>query len=245
MKILRPTEKKYVMTAPFGLSKTYFNRRVFHYGVDFACPTGTELLAIEAGIVEEVRKTYSPMIGYGKTITIKLKKNNKYTSFYGHCSKILAKEGQEVLEGDVVALSGATGYCVSSFVGGKGAHLHWGLKKNKEWVDPILYLSNHEESLQELSAKMQKEAEEAISKPEEQVIKIEDFIDDPNIDGEDEDNFFYIVQKGDSLSKIAKNLYGMANVWGVIFEANREIIFDADKIYPGQKIKIPKDVDIN
>ena len=49
----------------------------------------------------------------------------------------------------------------------------------------------------------------------------------------------YVVQKGDSLSKIARNEYGNANDWHKIFEANRDIIKDPDLIYPGQTLKIP------
>ncbi len=51
---------------------------------------------------------------------------------------------------------------------------------------------------------------------------------------------FYTVKKGDSLSKIAKAYYGNAMKYPVIFEANREVIKDADLIYPGQVLRIPK-----
>jgi nucleoid-associated protein YgaU len=49
----------------------------------------------------------------------------------------------------------------------------------------------------------------------------------------------YVVQKGDSLSKIAKKEYGNANDWRKIFEANRDIIKNPDLIHPGQVLKIP------
>jgi nucleoid-associated protein YgaU len=49
----------------------------------------------------------------------------------------------------------------------------------------------------------------------------------------------YEVVSGDSLSKIAKREYGDANKWKMIFEANRDILKDPDKIFPGQKLKIP------
>ena len=49
----------------------------------------------------------------------------------------------------------------------------------------------------------------------------------------------YVVQSGDSLSKIAKREYGNGNDWRRIFEANRDIIEDPDKIFPGQELKIP------
>lgn len=50
---------------------------------------------------------------------------------------------------------------------------------------------------------------------------------------------YYIIQKGDTLSKIAKQFYGDANKYPQIFAANREVIKDANLIYPGQKIRIP------
>jgi nucleoid-associated protein YgaU len=52
---------------------------------------------------------------------------------------------------------------------------------------------------------------------------------------------FYVIQKGDTLSAIAKHAYGNANAYPRIFEANREVIKNPDLIFPGQKIRIPKD----
>ena len=49
----------------------------------------------------------------------------------------------------------------------------------------------------------------------------------------------YVVVSGDSLSKIAKREYGNANEWKRIFEANKDILKDPNKIYPVQKRKIP------
>jgi len=49
----------------------------------------------------------------------------------------------------------------------------------------------------------------------------------------------YEVKPGDSLSKIAKREYGDANAWKMIFEANTDILKDPNKIFPGQKLKIP------
>ena len=49
----------------------------------------------------------------------------------------------------------------------------------------------------------------------------------------------YEVKAGDTLSKIAKQEYGDANQWKRIFEANKDILKDPDKIYPGQTLRIP------
>lgn len=50
---------------------------------------------------------------------------------------------------------------------------------------------------------------------------------------------YYTVEKGDYLSKIAKELYGDANKYQIIFEANKPMLKDPDLIYPGQVLVIP------
>jgi nucleoid-associated protein YgaU len=50
---------------------------------------------------------------------------------------------------------------------------------------------------------------------------------------------FYEVVKGDTLSKISKQFYGDANKYNHIFEANKPMLSHPDKIYPGQKLRIP------
>lgn len=50
---------------------------------------------------------------------------------------------------------------------------------------------------------------------------------------------FYTVKKGDTLSAIAKSVYGKASLYPKIFEANRPMLKDADHIYPGQSLRIP------
>jgi len=50
---------------------------------------------------------------------------------------------------------------------------------------------------------------------------------------------YYTVVKGDSLSKIAKQYYGDAMKYPQIFEANKPMLTDPDKIYPGQVLRIP------
>lgn len=49
----------------------------------------------------------------------------------------------------------------------------------------------------------------------------------------------YTVEKGDTLSKIAKEQLGQASAWKQIFEANRDVLDDPDRIFPGQVIKLP------
>lgn len=50
---------------------------------------------------------------------------------------------------------------------------------------------------------------------------------------------WHLVVRGDTLSKIAKDMYGNANAYPKIFEANKPMLSHPDKIYPGQLLRIP------
>ena len=50
---------------------------------------------------------------------------------------------------------------------------------------------------------------------------------------------YHDVVRGDTLSAIAKKHYGDANKYNAIFEANKPMLTHPDKIYPGQKLRIP------
>jgi len=52
---------------------------------------------------------------------------------------------------------------------------------------------------------------------------------------------FYTIEKGDTLSAVAKKYYGKSSEYPRIFEANREVIKNPDLIFVGQKIRIPLD----
>ena len=52
---------------------------------------------------------------------------------------------------------------------------------------------------------------------------------------------FHTVKKGETLSEIAKAYLGNANKYNAIFEANRPMLTDPDKIYPGQTLRIPQE----
>jgi nucleoid-associated protein YgaU len=49
----------------------------------------------------------------------------------------------------------------------------------------------------------------------------------------------HVVQSGDTLSKIAQKYYGDPALYDKIFQANRDVLKDPNKIFPGQKLKIP------
>lgn len=50
---------------------------------------------------------------------------------------------------------------------------------------------------------------------------------------------FHTVERGDTLSAIAQKHYGKASAYMTIFEANKPMLSDPDKIYPGQVLRIP------
>ena len=68
------------------------------------------------------------------------------------------------------------------------------------------------------------------------IARVEDNMD---VDVQEPEATFHTVEKGDTLSKIAKNVYGDAMKYPVIFEANKPMLSDPDKIYPGQVLRIP------
>ncbi len=63
--------------------------------------------------------------------------------------------------------------------------------------------------------------------------------DDIEVSEDSDESQLHVVQSGDTLSKIAKEVYGDAMKYPAIFEANRPMLSDPDKIYPGQVLRIP------
>lgn len=61
------------------------------------------------------------------------------------------------------------------------------------------------------------------------------------VDAPGGESVFYTVKSGDTLSKIAEEQYGKGNAgkYTIIFEANKPMLKDPNKIYPGQKLRIP------
>jgi nucleoid-associated protein YgaU len=68
------------------------------------------------------------------------------------------------------------------------------------------------------------------------VSKVNDMM---SVDRSEPEAQFYTVVSGDNLSKISKQFYGDANRYMKIFEANKPMLTSPDRIYPGQKLRIP------
>lgn len=97
-----------------------------HQGVDYAAPTGTPIMAAGDGRV--IFAGYSN--GYGNTI--KIQHSDGFVSLYAHQKSFRGgiRNGLNVKKGDVIGYVGTTGLST-------GAHLHFGLYKNSEAIDPL------------------------------------------------------------------------------------------------------------
>ncbi len=98
-----------------------------HHGTDFGAKRGTPLLAVNAGKVSFSGRNG----GYGKVV--KIKHASGYESLYAHQSRIRVKRGQKVKRGQIIGYVGSTGRST-------GPHLHFGLKKNGRWINPMTVL---------------------------------------------------------------------------------------------------------
>lgn len=117
------------ITSPFTYRRWHpiLKRYRPHHGTDFGARKGTPLLAVYDGKV-----SFSGwMGGYGKVV--KIKHPRGYESLYAHQSRIKVKRGQRVKKGQIIGYVGNTGRST-------GPHLHFGLKKNGKWVNPMKHL---------------------------------------------------------------------------------------------------------
>lgn len=71
------------------------------------------------------------------------------------------------------------------------------------------------------------------------VQHVETVVDNIEVETPAEESRFYTVKSGDTLSKIAKEMYGNANDYMKIFDANKPMLSHPDKIYVGQVLRIP------
>lgn len=99
----------------------------FHYGLDLAVPTGTPVRAAAAG-----RVTYSAEQGsYG--LLVKIDHGHGVETRYAHNSRLVARVGQRVARGEIIAYSGNTGNST-------GPHLHFEIRRNGSALDPLDFL---------------------------------------------------------------------------------------------------------
>ncbi len=98
-----------------------------HTGLDIATRSGTPIAAAASGTV--IYSGYQGSLGY----LIKISHGNGIETYYGHCSKLYAKVGQQVNQGDIIAAVGSTGNST-------GPHLHLEIRVNGVAYNPQNYV---------------------------------------------------------------------------------------------------------
>lgn len=99
-----------------------------HQGIDVGAASGSSILAAAAG--EVIISTYS----YSAGNYIMVNHGGGVSTVYMHCSQLLASVGDKVEQGQIIAKVGSTGYST-------GPHLHFGVRVNGSYVNPIKYVS--------------------------------------------------------------------------------------------------------
>lgn len=99
-----------------------------HKGIDIGSPTGNDIIAAADGEVAIAQYSSSAgnyvMIDHGGSVS----------TVYMHASKLCVSVGEKVKQGQVIAKVGSTGYST-------GPHLHFGIRANGDYVNPLNYVS--------------------------------------------------------------------------------------------------------
>lgn len=101
----------------------------FHTGIDIGVAEGSQVRATSDGVVEYAGNDRG---GYGNVVFIN--HAGGFVTIYGHNSRFLVKAGQTVKAGDIIALSGTTGYST-------GPHVHYEIRYQGQIVDPAPFMN--------------------------------------------------------------------------------------------------------
>ena len=112
----------------YGYSRQTGAYEISHKGTDFRAPIGTEIFAINTGKVILVKSFRN----YGKTVVVD--HGQGVLSLYMHLSEFRVMEEEVVKKGQIIGLSGMTGYAT-------GPHLHLSVKIDSYSIDPMVFLN--------------------------------------------------------------------------------------------------------
>ncbi len=114
------------VTDPYGYERDSGAADIIHKGADFRAPPGTPVYAVNDGVVRQARLYPT----YGNTVVID--HGMGVLSMYMHLSHMSVKPGVAVKRGELIGLSGETGYA-------EGPHLHLTIRINGNSIDPIAF----------------------------------------------------------------------------------------------------------
>jgi hypothetical protein len=117
-----------IVVDPYGYERLTGEYTIAHKGTDYRAPVGTNVYAMNRGVVRLVRT--SPV--YGKMVVID--HGQGLMTFYMHLSKIQVKQGTVVEQGAIIGKSGQTGYALSP-------HLHVTVRIQNVSIDPEKFLA--------------------------------------------------------------------------------------------------------
>ena len=246
--------KDYRITSPFGPRIHPITRQnTFHTGIDLVKSHRAPIFAFTPGEVlfAGMGQTGTGFGGYGNVVAIKDKNNRLHV--YAHLDSVTVRKGQNVVQGQEVGKQGNTGQST-------GSHLHYEVRKNAQSTPPYGWIADRANNCFEPTQYLHKfYASEAVAG--EYIVKAGDTLSkiakDKNttvdaiaalneltnvnlirvgqvlkIPG-DNSPVHYIVKKGDSLSKIARDYQTTVKqlqAWNNISNTNI--------IHPGQKLRI-------
>jgi len=123
-----PTPGYRTITSPYGMRyHPILKTNKLHTGEDVGAPMGATIVAADAGSV-----IFAGWLGaYGNAIIID--HGNGLSTLYGHQSRLLVSQGQNVTKGQTIGKVGSTGWST-------GAHLHFEVRKNGSPVNPSAYV---------------------------------------------------------------------------------------------------------
>jgi len=137
--LLTPTPQQFVppllgmlvVTSPFGMRvHPITGEKTEHHGVDLVAAAGTPVMAVARGVVV----WRGNKLGYGNCVV--LRHGTHLSTIYGHLSHIGVDTGQSVGKGEVIGLSGSTGFST-------GPHLHFEVRNNGTPVNPLPLLASN------------------------------------------------------------------------------------------------------